>query len=76
MAQEKTLAMKLLEGKKIPYEVVVYPNHMRDAEEIAAVLGLPAANLAVIPDSSSPVNYRLILGADYQPCFSPEGLSH
>jgi hypothetical protein len=43
---------------------------------LLAILGLPAANLAVIPDSSSPVHYRLILGADYQPCFRPEGLSH
>lgn len=43
---------------------------------LLAILGLPAANLAVIPDSSSPVHYRLVLGADYQPCFRPEGLSH
>jgi len=43
---------------------------------ILAVLGLPEANLAVIPDADSPVNYRLVLGTDYQPCFKPEGLSH
>ena len=45
-------------------------------DTILAVLGLPPANLAIIPDSSSPVHYRLVLGADYQPCFQPEGLSH
>lgn len=57
MAQEKTLAMKLLEGKKIPYEVAVYPNHMRDAEEIAVVLGLPAAQvfktLVILPPGTT-----------------------
>jgi hypothetical protein len=45
-------------------------------DTILAVLGLPPANLAIIPDSSSPIHYRLVLGADYQPCFQPEGLSH
>jgi len=43
---------------------------------ILSILALPPANLAVIPDSSSPVHYRLILGHDYNPCFSPENLSH
>ena len=43
---------------------------------ILSILALPPANLAVIPDSSSPVHYRLILGHDYNPCFSPEKLSH
>ena len=39
---EKTLAMKVLEGRKVPYEVVPYPREMRDAEEIAVVLNVPA----------------------------------
>jgi len=43
---------------------------------ILNILALPPANLAVIPDANSPVNYRLILGSDYDPCFSPEQLSH
>lgn len=42
---QKTLTMKLLEGKKIPYTVIPYPDSMRDAEEIAAVLGVPAAQV-------------------------------
>lgn len=37
---EKTIAMKLLAGKRIPYEVVSYPDHMRDAGEIALKLGI------------------------------------
>ncbi|HID54196.1 MAG TPA: aminoacyl-tRNA deacylase [Anaerolineae bacterium] len=37
----KTLAMKVLDGRKISYEVVAYPGNMRDAEEIAQELGVP-----------------------------------
>ncbi len=37
----KTLAMKVLDGRKIKYEVVAYPGNMRDAEEIARELGAP-----------------------------------
>ena len=40
------------------------------------ILQLPPANLAIIPDAKSAVNYRLTLGFDYNPCFSPEKLSH
>jgi Cys-tRNA(Pro)/Cys-tRNA(Cys) deacylase len=39
---QKTLAMKLLDGKKITYDVRSYPTFMRDAGEIAAELGVPA----------------------------------
>ncbi len=57
MAQDKTLAMKVLEGKKIPYEIIPYPDHMRDAEEIAAVLGLPAEQvfktLVILPPGAT-----------------------
>lgn len=41
MSAPKTLAMKLLEGKKISYEAMTYPNTLRDAEEVAAALNLP-----------------------------------
>lgn len=37
---EKTQAMRALEGKRINYEVLTYPDGMRDAEEIANVLNL------------------------------------
>lgn len=36
---EKTLAMKLLEKKKIPFTVHNYPTTERDAEKIAVILG-------------------------------------
>jgi LCP family protein required for cell wall assembly len=61
------------------YSTLVDLNAVTDANRnntILSALGLPQSNLAVIPDSSSPVNYRLILGADYNPCFQPEQLSH
>lgn len=38
---KKTLAMKVLEGKKIPYEAVEYPNTERDAVQVAAAIGAP-----------------------------------
>lgn len=37
---EKTQAMRALEGKRIQYEVLRYPDDMRDAEEIAVILNL------------------------------------
>ncbi|MDZ4764278.1 MAG: aminoacyl-tRNA deacylase [Chloroflexota bacterium] len=37
----KLNSMRLLEQHKIPYEVVEFPDTMRDAEEIAEVLGSP-----------------------------------
>ncbi|MEZ4643745.1 MAG: YbaK/EbsC family protein [Chloroflexota bacterium] len=42
---QKTLAMKFLDGKKVAYEVLEYPNTMRDAAEIAAYKGIPAAQV-------------------------------
>jgi Cys-tRNA(Pro)/Cys-tRNA(Cys) deacylase len=41
MAQ-KLNSMRLLETNKIPYEVVEFPDSERDAETIAAILGIPA----------------------------------
>jgi Cys-tRNA(Pro)/Cys-tRNA(Cys) deacylase len=42
---QKTLAMKLLEGKGVPYEVMQYPRDQRDAEAIASIFGLPAGQV-------------------------------
>ena len=39
------------------------------------VLGFQLNQLVSMPDPNSPVQFRLILGYDYQPCFQPEGLS-
>jgi Cys-tRNA(Pro)/Cys-tRNA(Cys) deacylase len=38
---EKLNSMRLLEQNKIPYEAIHYPDTLRDAEEIAEVLGMP-----------------------------------
>lgn len=37
----KLNSMRILEQHKIPYEVTTFPDTMRDAEEIAEVLGIP-----------------------------------
>ena len=61
------------------HSTLVDLNAVTDADRnstVLAILGLQPANLASLPDANSPVDYRLILGADYNPCFSPEGLSH
>jgi Cys-tRNA(Pro)/Cys-tRNA(Cys) deacylase len=38
---EKLNSMRLLEQNKIQYEAIHYPDTLRDAEEIAEVLGMP-----------------------------------
>jgi len=61
------------------YSTLLDLNAVTDANRnnnILNILTLPPANLAVIPDAGSEVHYRLILGHDYNPCFSPEKLSH
>lgn len=39
-------------------------------------LGLYSANIVSLPDPNSAVQYRLVLGYDYQPCFQPQDLAH
>jgi Cys-tRNA(Pro)/Cys-tRNA(Cys) deacylase len=67
---EKTLAMKTLEGKRIQYEVLSYPDSMRDAEEIAAYLVLPAhevfKTLVVLPPEGSKKPLLVMIPADNQ----------
>ncbi len=43
---------------------------------VMAALGLYSVDQVSLPDASSPVSYRVILGYDYEPCFEPEQLSH
>jgi len=45
-------------------------------QAIISTLNLSSANIISLPDASSPVQYRVILGYDYQPCFQPQDLSH
>lgn len=56
---DKTLAMKLLEGKRVPYKVYPYPDAERDAELIADLIGVPAARvfktLVVVRDRGKPM---------------------
>lgn len=70
---KKTLAMKLLEGKKVPYEVMKYPRGIRDAEAVAATFGVPAAQVLktlVVPSPEgaprSVKNMLVMLPADRQ----------
>ncbi len=43
---------------------------------ILANLGLTSASILSMPNSNNSIQYRLILGSDYQPCFAPQDLSH
>ncbi len=44
---------------------------------ILNVLGVAStAQIMSAPDPASKVQYRVIVGADYQPCFQPQALSH
>ncbi|NJN79547.1 MAG: LCP family protein [Anaerolineales bacterium] len=45
-------------------------------QTIINVLGIYSANVISLPDPNSPVQYRVILGTDYQACFKPEELTH
>ncbi len=62
---QKTLAMKLLEGKKIKFEVKEYPLELRDAELIAIEFGVPAGQvfktLVVPAPEGSPRNVKDML---------------
>ncbi len=45
-------------------------------QTIISTLNLYSANVLSLPDANSPVQYRVILGYDYEPCFQPQDLSH
>jgi hypothetical protein len=45
-------------------------------EALLSGLGLDSAGITSSPDPKSPVQYRLIIGSDYKPCFQPQDLSH
>lgn len=45
-------------------------------QSIINVLGIYSANIISLPDPNSTVQYRVILGGEYEPCFKPEDLSH
>lgn len=65
---EKTQAMRALEGKRIPYEVVTYPDGLRDAEEIALLLDIPPNSvfktLVVLPPEAGKKPMLVMVPAD------------
>ncbi len=62
---QKTLAMKLLEGKKIPYEPVTYPTTERDAAIIAHHFGVDPALVykTLVVDRPTPQKPLLVMVA-------------
>ena len=59
--------------------VVIDHTPGQDAAKRAAILltlGLNSADQISLPDSSSTISYRVILGADYDSCFKPEEIPH
>jgi hypothetical protein len=61
------------------YSIIVDFTSAQDPNQraiIRNVLGLTSANEISLPDPNSSVQYRVILGYDYEPCFKPEQLSH
>lgn len=67
---EKTQAMRALEGKRIAYEALAYPDDMRDAEEIALILDLPPEQvfktLVVLPPEPGRKPILVMIPADTQ----------
>ncbi|MFO7321223.1 MAG: aminoacyl-tRNA deacylase [Chloroflexota bacterium] len=64
----KLNSMRLLEQHKIPYEVVPYPEDLRDAELIAEALGVPPflvyKTLVVEPDRPGAKPLLVMIAAD------------
>ncbi len=65
---DKTQAMRTLEGKRIPYEALPYPDDMRDAVEIALLLNLPPRQvfktLVVLPPEGGKKPLLVMIPAD------------
>lgn len=61
MAKKRKLnSMRLLESRRIPYEVFYYDSHIRDARQVAESMSLPAAEVfktlvAKVPSSQKPI---------------------
>jgi hypothetical protein len=47
-----------------------------ERETIISALNLYSANIISLPDANSAVQYRVVLGYDYEACFQPQDLSH
>lgn len=69
MTNEKTIAMKVLEGKNIPYEAFSYPDTLRNAEEVAQAVGFPADHVfktLVVPRPKPAKPMLVMIPADSQ----------
>jgi Cys-tRNA(Pro)/Cys-tRNA(Cys) deacylase len=68
MTIPKLNTMRILEQQKIPYEVVPYPDDLRDAEQIAEVLGVPPhlvyKTLVVEPDRAGAKPVLVMIASD------------
>lgn len=67
---EKTQAMRALDGKRVSYDVLAYPDDMRDAEEIALILDLEPEEvfktLVVLPPEPGKKPLLVMIPADTQ----------
>lgn len=63
--QTHTLAMRVLDARKIPYEIHLFPDTLRDAELVAVAIGWPAAQvfktLVVVRDDVSSARPMLVM---------------
>jgi polyisoprenyl-teichoic acid--peptidoglycan teichoic acid transferase len=55
------------------YDLAAVPDLNR-ATSLLTILGLPSTAFVTAPTQTN-INYVVILGADYQPCFKPDGLT-
>jgi polyisoprenyl-teichoic acid--peptidoglycan teichoic acid transferase len=55
------------------YDLAAVPDPNR-ASSLLAILGLPSSAFVSAPTQTD-INYVVIIGADYQPCFKPSGLT-
>ena len=65
----KTIAMKLLENRKIPFEAVTYPISERDAEKLAILFGVDPAivfKTLVVPRDGRKKPLLVMIPADRQ----------
>ena len=56
------------------YSVLIDKTGTQDTTPILNVMGMQTGSVILSPDPNSKSHYLLIIGYDYQPCFSPEKL--
>jgi polyisoprenyl-teichoic acid--peptidoglycan teichoic acid transferase len=56
------------------YSVLIDKTGTQDSTPILNVMGMLPGSVIASPDPNSKTHYLLIIGYDYQPCFSPEKL--